>query len=315
LITDPNLIIGMENADDAGVYRLRDDLAIIQTVDFFTPIVDDPYIFGRIAVTNALSDVYAMGGKPLTAMNIVCFPVGKMDIGILREILRGGLEQMREAGVVLVGGHSVEDDEPKYGLSVTGVVHPDRVLANRGALPGDRLILTKALGSGIASTALKGGVADLALQKRSVAAMMELNRTASELAAKRDDIHACTDITGFGLLGHAMEMIEGTATGIKIYSKAIPYFAGVQELIETGIIPGGLIRNRKFRERQIEKGDDCPAWIFDLLFDPQTSGGLFISLPEAGANALLEEMHKAGISDAAIVGEVVLTPPGKIVVE
>ncbi len=305
----------MENADDAGVYRLRDDLAIIQTVDFFTPVVDDPYTFGRIAVTNALSDVYAMGGRPLTAMNIVCFPTGKMDIAILREILRGGLAQMREAGVVLVGGHSVEDDEPKYGLSVTGVVHPDRVLANRGALPGDRLILTKALGSGIVSTAVKGGVADPVLQERSIATMMELNRAAAELAAKRDDIHACTDITGFGLLGHAMEMIEGSETGIRIYSKAIPYFEGVRELIETGIIPGGLLRNRKFRESQIEKGAGCPDWIIDLLFDPQTSGGLFISLPEAGAKELLADMHKAGIPDAAIVGEVVPTPPGKIVIE
>jgi selenide,water dikinase len=305
----------MENADDAGVYRLRDDLAIIQTVDFFTPIVDDPYTFGRIAVTNALSDVYAMGGRPLTAMNIVCFPIGKMDISILREILRGGLDQMREANVVLVGGHSVEDDEPKYGLSVTGIVHPDRVLANRGAIPGDRLILTKALGSGIASTAVKGGVADSALQKRSVAAMIELNRKAAELMAKRDDIHACTDITGFGLLGHAMEMIEGSETGIKIYANAVPYFEGVQELIETGIIPGGLVRNRKFREQQIEKGANCPAWIIDLLFDPQTSGGLFISLPEAGAKELLTEMRKAGLLDATIIGEVVSAPQGKIVIE
>jgi len=305
----------MENADDAGVYRLRDDLAIIQTVDFFTPIVDDPYTFGRIAVTNALSDVYAMGGRPLTAMNIVCFPIGKMDISILREILRGGLDQMREAGVVLVGGHSVEDDEPKYGLSVTGVIHPDRVLSNRGALPGDRLILTKPLGSGIVSTAVKGGVAAPALQKRCIATMMELNRTAAELVAKRNDIHACTDITGFGLLGHAMEMIEGSPTGMKIYSAAIPYFEGVQELIETGIVPGGLIRNRKFREQQIEKGANCPGWIIDLLFDPQTSGGLFLSLPEAGAEELLAKMHQAGLSDAAIVGEVVSTPPGEIFIE
>jgi selenide,water dikinase len=304
----------MEHADDAGVYRLRDDLALIQTVDFFTPVVDDPYTFGRIAVTNALSDVYAMGGKPLTAMNIVCFPVGKMDIGILREILRGGLDQMREAGVVLVGGHSVEDDEPKYGLSVTGVIHPDRVLANRGAMPGDRLILTKALGSGIVSTAVKGGVAEPAMQRRSVATMMELNRTAAELLAARSDIHACTDITGFGLLGHAMEMIEGTKTGMKIYSAAIPYFEGIQELVKMGIIPGGLIRNRKYRQRQIEKGPSCPEWMVDLLFDPQTSGGLFISLPEAGAQELLAEMVKAGLEDAAIVGEVVSTPPGKIII-
>jgi selenide,water dikinase len=304
----------MEHADDAGVYRLRDDLALIQTVDFFTPVVDDPYTFGRIAVTNALSDVYAMGGKPLTAMNIVCFPVGKMDIGILREILRGGLDQMREAGVILVGGHSVEDDEPKYGLSVTGVIHPDRVLANRGAMPGDRLILTKALGSGIVSTAVKGGVAEPAMQRRSVATMMELNRTAAELLAARSDIHACTDITGFGLLGHAMEMIEGTKTGMKIYSAAIPYFEGIQELVKMGIFPGGLIRNRKYRQRQIEKGPNCPEWMVDLLFDPQTSGGLFISLPEAGAQELLAEMVKAGLEDAAIVGEVVSTPPGKIII-
>jgi selenide,water dikinase len=304
----------MEHADDAGVYRLRDDLAIIQTVDFFTPIVDDPYTFGRIAVTNALSDVYAMGGKPVTAMNIVCFPVGKMDIGILREILRGGLDQMREAGVVLVGGHSVEDDEPKYGLSVTGVIHPDRVLANRGAEPGDRLILTKALGSGIVSTAVKGGVATEELQIRCVAAMMELNRRAAELAAERNDIHACTDITGFGLLGHAMEMIEGSATGMKIYSGAVPRFDGIQELVEMGIVPGGLVKNRKYREHQVEKGANCPDWIFDLLFDPQTSGGLFIALPEAGAHELLAKMKDSGMADAAIVGEVVSTPTGKIIV-
>lgn len=305
----------MEHADDAGVYRLRDDLAIIQTVDFFTPIVDDPYLFGRIAVTNALSDVYAMGGKPLTAMNIVCFPVGKMDIGILRDILRGGIDQMREAGVVLVGGHSVEDDEPKYGLSVTGVIHPDRVLANRGAKPGDRLILTKALGSGIVSTAVKGGVADPAMQRRSVATMMELNRRAAELISERNDIHACTDITGFGLLGHAMEMIEEGETGMKIYSGAVPHFDGLQELIEMGIVPGGLVKNRKFRQHQVEKDEDCPDWLFDLLFDPQTSGGLFISLPEAGAQELLAKMRDAGIADAAIIGEVVSEPPGKIIVE
>jgi selenide,water dikinase len=305
----------MEHADDAGVYRLRDDLAIIQTVDFFTPIVDDPYLFGRIAVTNALSDVYAMGGKPLTAMNIVCFPVGKMDIGILRDILRGGIDQMREAGVVLVGGHSVEDDEPKYGLSVTGVIHPDRVLANRGAKPGDRLILTKALGSGIVSTAVKGGVAEPAMQRRSVATMMELNRRAAELVSERDDVHACTDITGFGLLGHAMEMIEGSETGMKIYSGTVPHFDGLQELIEMGIVPGGLVKNRKYRQHQVEQGADCPDWMFDLLFDPQTSGGLFISLPEAGAQKLLAKMRDVGIADAAIIGEVVSDPPGKIIVK
>ena len=313
LISDPNLIVGMEHADDAGVYRLRDDLAIIQTVDFFTPIVDDPYTFGRIAVTNALSDVYAMGGTPITAMNIVCFPIGKMDIAILREILRGGIDQMRLAGVLLVGGHSIEDDEPKYGLSVTGIIHPDKVLLNRGAMPGDRLILTKALGSGIVSTAVKGGIADPALQRRSVSTMMELNRAAAELVAQRNDVHACTDITGFGLIGHAMEMIEGTETGMKIYTASVPYFEGIRELVEMGIVPAGLVRNRKFREPQIEKGS-CPYWLVDIMFDPQTSGGLFISVAESGAGELLSAMHDAGIIDAAIIGEVVETPPGKIVI-
>ncbi len=305
----------MEHAEDAGVYRLRDDLAIIQTVDFFTPIVDDPYTFGRIAVTNALGDIYAMGGRPITAMNIVCFPINKMDVGVLREILRGGLDQMREAGVLLIGGHSVEDDEPKYGLSVTGVIHPEKVLLNRGALPGDRLILTKAIGTGIVGTAVKGGVADPVLAARSVAGMTTLNRKATELMAETDDIHACTDVTGFGFLGHALEMIEGSPAGMKIQARSVPCFPGLRPLVEEGIIPGGLIRNRKFREKQIEVGPDCPGWLVDVLFDPQTAGGLLIALPEAAATELLARMHAAGIADAAVVGEVTAKPPGMIRVE
>ncbi len=302
----------MEHAEDAGVYRLRDDLAIIQTVDFFTPIVDDPYDFGRIAVTNALGDVYAMGGRPLTAMNIVCFPIKKMDIGVLRDILRGGLDQMREAGVLLIGGHSVEDDEPKYGLSVTGVIHPDKVLLNRGALPGDRLILTKPLGTGIVSTAVKGGVADPALAALSVACMTTLNRRAAELMAERSDIHACTDVTGFGFLGHALEMIEGSETGLQIRAAQVPCFPGLRPLVEEGIVPGGLIRNRKFREKQVEIGPDCPEWLVDVLFDPQTAGGLLIALPEAAAADLLDRMHGSGIPEAAIVGEVTAAPRGRV---
>jgi selenide,water dikinase len=302
----------MEHAEDAGVYRLRDDLAIIQTVDFFTPIVDDPYTFGRIAVTNALSDVYAMGGRPLTAMNIVCFPIRKMDVGILRAILAGGVDQMREAGVLLIGGHSVEDDELKYGLSVTGVIHPEKVLLNRGARPGDRLILTKALGTGIVSTAVKGGVADSRLVEVSVAAMTTLNRRAAELAAERSDIHACTDVTGFGFLGHALEMIEGSDTGMTIRAAAVPRFEGLQPLVEEGIIPGGLIRNRRYREKLIEIGPSCPGWLVDLFFDPQTAGGLLIALPEGSAGELLADMHAAGINDAAIVGEATAEPKGKI---
>lgn len=315
LTADPNLIVGMEHAEDAGVYRLRDDLAIIQTVDFFTPIVDDPYTFGRIAVTNALSDVYAMGGRPLTAMNIVCFPIRKLDAAILRDILRGGLEQMRAAGVLLVGGHSVEDDETKYGLAVTGVIHPDRVLFNRGAVAGDRLILTKALGTGIVSTALKGGVAEPQLVDLSVAAMTTLNRKAAELMAQRSDIHACTDVTGFGLLGHALEMVEGSDVGLRIRAEAVPRFPGLQPLVEQGILPGGLIRNRRYREGLVEIGPGCPAWLPDLLFDPQTAGGLLISLAERGAEELLAALHAAGMSEAAIVGEVTASPRGKIHLE
>ena len=302
----------MEHAEDAGVYRLRDDLAIIQTVDFFTPIVDDPFTFGQIAVTNALSDVYAMGGRPLTAMNIVCFPIRKMDIGILREILRGGLDKMREAGVLLIGGHSVEDDETKYGLAVTGVIHPDRVLFNRGAKPGDKLILTKPLGTGIASTALKGSLAGPELLARSVACMTTLNRKAAELLAQTENIHACTDITGFGFLGHALEMAEGSEAGMRIDAASVPYFPEIRALAEEGIVPGGLIRNRKFREAQIEIGPNCPDWLVDILFDPQTAGGLLIALPATGAGVLLEKMHQAGIADAAIVGEVTDSPKGMI---
>jgi len=213
----------MEHGEDAGVYKLSDDLAIIQTVDFFTPIVDDPFTFGQVAAVNALSDVYAMGGRPLTAMNIICFPVRKMDLSILQQVLLGGLNKMQEAGVVLVGGHSVEDDELKYGLSVTGVIHPDRVLLNRGARPGDRLILTKPLGTGIVSTAVKGGVADDALLAGAVACMTTLNRAAAELVAQTPGIHACTDITGFGLVGHAAEMIENSDVSIRIRTADVPF--------------------------------------------------------------------------------------------
>ncbi len=304
----------MEHAEDAGVYKLRDDLAIVQTVDFFTPIVDDPYIFGQIAVTNALSDVYAMGGKPLTAMNIVCFPIRKMPVSILRDILRGGLDKMREAGVLLVGGHSVEDDEIKYGLSVTGTIHPDRVLLNRGARPGDALVLTKPIGTGIASTAVKGGVAPEALVAAATSGMTTLNKGAAEIAAGFSDIHACTDITGFGLVGHAAEMIEGSDAGIVLHASRIPLFPGIRALVEEGIVPGGLLRNRDFRMPLVSKGPDCPDWLFDVLFDPQTAGGLFLALPKPSAKRLVEGLQAAGLPDAAVVGEVVDAPAGKILI-
>lgn len=305
LLSDPNLIVGLEHAEDAGVYRLRDDLAIVQTIDFFTPIVDDPFVFGQIAVANALSDVYAMGGKPLTAMNVVCFPIGKIDISVLRDILRGGLDKMREAGVLLVGGHSVDDPELKYGISVTGVIHPDRVLLNRGVKAGDKLILTKALGTGIASTALKRGMADDALSAISVKSMTQLNRKAAELMLEVGGIHAVTDITGFGFLGHACEMMEESSLEMTIHALQVPIFPGIKELVEKGIMPGGLQRNKQFRLPMINVDDGCPSWLLDVLFDPQTAGGLLISLAATEADNLLTGMHRAGLTDAAIVGEVI----------
>jgi len=302
----------MEHAEDAGVYKLRDDLAIIQTVDFFTPIVDDPYTFGQIAVTNALSDVYAMGGRPLTALNIVCFPVKKMDMSILHRILHGGLDKMREAGVLLIGGHSIDDDEPKYGLSVTGVIHPDKVLLNRGAKVGDKLILTKPLGTGIVSTALKGELASEGLIAKSVKCMTTLNKDAAELMQEMPAVHACTDVTGFGFLGHALEMIENSDVGMMIRASSVPFFPEIREFVETGVVPGGLHRNRQYRSKLIGVDPSCPDWMVDILFDPQTAGGLLIALPEVQAEKLIGKMHARGITEAAIVGEVVSEPKGKI---
>jgi selenide,water dikinase len=314
LIHDPNLLSGFDHAEDAGVYKISADLALVQTVDFFTPTVDDPFTFGQIAATNALNDIYAMGAKPLTAMNIVCFPIKTMDISVLREVLRGGLDKMNEAKVLLIGGHSVEDNEIKYGLSVTGVVHPDKVLFNRGARIGDKLVLTKPLGTGIISTAIKAREASDKLMDQAINSMSSLNKKSSEIIIKAGNVHACTDITGFGLLGHACEMIENSDVGMKIDSAAVPVFEGVRELLETGFVPGGLYRNKDFRLNQIVKEKTCPDWLFDVLFDPQTAGGLFFSLPGNKAQKIVEKMHAAGITDAAIVGEIVQNHPGKIFV-
>lgn len=297
------------------MYKLNDDVALIQTVDFFTPIVDDPYIFGQVAAVNALSDVYAMGGIPLTAMNIICFPIKTMAISVLHEILRGGLDKMREAEVLLVGGHSVDDDELKYGLSVTGTVHPEKVILNRGARPGDSLILTKPLGTGIINTAMKAKMADDALVEKSTGFMTELNRKAAELMVQSTTIHACTDVSGFGLLGHGAEMIEGSDAGMIIDSSSVPMIGDIKEFVDMGIMPGGLHRNRTFRLSMIEKKETCPDWIFDVMFDPQTSGGLLISLSHQEAEALCEKMHDEGITEAVIVGTVTDEPKGKIIVQ
>ena len=304
----------MENLDDAGVYRLSDDLAIIQTVDFFTPIVDDAYAFGQIAVANALSDVYAMGGKPLTAMNLVCFPIESMDISILESILKGGLDKMREAGVVLIGGHSIDDAEMKYGLSVTGTVHPEKLVTNAGAKPGDKVILTKRLGTGIISTAIKADVVDEGLKERVTRSMTALNKDASELM-QETGVHACTDITGYGFLGHSVELAGSSQISLEFNVDSVPYFPKVLEFAEQGLRPGGLARNRDYYACKVEFAGEISQNMQDVLYDPQTSGGLLICVERAKAELLLKRLKEAGVADAAIIGEVVGEPEGKVVLK
>lgn len=304
----------MERAEDAGVYKLSEELAIVQTLDFFTPVVNDPYIFGQVTAANALSDVYAMGGKPLTAMNIVCFPVKTMDMSILKEILAGGLDKLREAGVTLVGGHSVEDQELKYGLSITGIIHPAKVILNTGARAGDKLLLTKPLGTGIINTALKGGLADEGAVSRAIECMVTLNRKASELMMEVD-VHACTDVTGFGLLGHACEMIEGTDIGMVIHSATVPLLPETEGYARMGLIPAGTIRNRDFRLPMIELATEISDEKLLILFDAQTSGGLLISVPGQEADMLLQRMHEEGIEEATLIGEVTAESKGKVTVK
>jgi selenide,water dikinase len=299
--------------EDAGIYKLSDELALVQTVDFFTPIVDDPYDFGQIAVANALSDVYAKGGKPLLAMNIVCFPVDKMDISILRAILQGGLDKLKEADTLLVKGHSVDDPELKYGLAVTGTIHPDNVVLNNTVKVGDQLILTKPLGTGIISTAIKKGLAEKHTIDKIVKSMTTLNRKASELMVETG-VSACTDVSGFGLMGHACEMVEDTNHGLVINASAVPIFVEAKSFAEMGMIPGGLNRNRDYREPMVDISPSVPGYLADILFDPQTSGGLLISVSRDKVAGLLKNLHRAGIAEAAIIGEVVAKPKQKIAV-
>ena len=307
------MIVGLDSADDAGVYKVTDDIAIIQTVDFFTPIVDDPYWFGQIAAANALSDVYAMGGVPKTAMNLVAFPLKDMDISVLRQIIQGGLDKMKEAGVVLVGGHSVEDKELKYGLSVTGFIHPDRVLTKKNLKEGDRLILTKPLGTGIINTAIKGGLASAEIIEMVTRLMATLNRDAAEIM-ENYPVHACTDITGFGLLGHIAEMIIDSPFGIRLASKSIPIIPKALDYAGMGLVPAGTYNNREFRECMVEFASSVDRIIQDVLFDAQTSGGLLICVERDRANELLQELKEKGIKDAAIIGEVLSEPKERIIV-
>lgn len=309
---DPNVIVGLDSPDDAGVYRLSEDLAIIQTVDFITPIVDDPFTFGQIAAANSLSDVYAMGGQPVTAMNVACFPKKTMDISVLRSVLLGGLDRMNEAGVALLGGHTVEDPELKYGLSVTGTINPKSILTKGGAIPGDMLVLTKPLGTGIVSTASKAGASVADAMAAAISSMTALNSVASRLARELG-AHACTDITGFGLLGHAAEMMELSGVGMQVEWNTVPFLPRVEELVRAGFIPGGTGRNKEYRAAQVSflAGADYAP---DVLFDPQTSGGLLIAIPQKSAEHLVERLHGEGVAAAAIIGAVLTEPRNLITV-
>jgi selenide,water dikinase len=304
---------GMADMDNAGVYKLSDDIAIIQTLDFFTPVVDDPYAFGQIAAANALSDVYVMGGRPVTAMNIAGFPSKTLDITILHQILTGGAEKLMEAGVVLIGGHTVDDSELKYGLSVTGTIHPNRLITNGGVMPGDRLVLTKPLGLGIMTTALKAGRLDEKATRHVTMLMAALNDKASQLMQEAG-AHACTDITGFGFAGHVTGMAMNSGVGIVIDSSALPVIPETVKLAAQGLLPGGLHNNRDFYTPKVKIARGLPKWVSDVIFDPQTSGGLLIAVSADKANALLKSLKRAGIASAAIVGEAVKSHKGILTV-
>ncbi len=298
-------------SDDAGIYRLTNEIALVQTLDFFTPIVNDPFEFGRIAAANSLSDVYAMGGRPLTAMNIVCFPVKDMDKSILRSILQGGLEVIHKANAAMIGGHSVEDPELKYGLSVTGIVHPQKFLTNAGAKPGDLLILTKPLGTGILATALKAGVLDEETTRQITELMVTLNKGAAEAMAEVG-ANACTDITGFGLLGHCLEMAKASNVGIKINTKKVPVIPEAKTFASMGLVPGGGYANRRFCSKRLEIDPSVDPILIDVMSDPQTSGGLLISVSESKADSLVRKLIEKNTPSASIVGEVVKKLPGII---
>jgi len=301
---DPNVLVGFDHADDACVYQIAPEMALVQTVDFFTPIVDDPYTFGQIAATNALSDVYAMGGRPLTSLAMVCFPE-KGDLNILERILAGGLSKMMEAGCTVIGGHSIRDDETKFGYSVTGVIHPKRVFANSGAVPGDRLLFTKALGTGVISTAIKKGTAQPAWIDAAVRSMTTLNKAAAEvIVGGKWPIHSMTDITGFGLIGHAREMALASNVGLRLFASRVPLLEGALECVRAGYIPGGLKANREFAECLVVYEDGIPDEVRTLLFDPQTAGGLLIAVAAEEAGKLGQALEAAGTSVAEI-GEVV----------
>ena len=309
---DPNVLVGFDKSDDAGVYKISAEQALVQTVDFFTPVVDDPYTFGQIAATNSLSDVYAMGGRPLSALAVLCFPE-KGDLSVLEQILAGGLSKMMEAGCAVIGGHSVRDPEIKFGYAVTGMIHPQHVLTNSNAQLLDALILTKPLGTGVISTAIKKAEAEPAWIEAATKAMTTLNAmTAEIIGTRRFKVHSATDITGFGLIGHVREMALGSGVGIRIDSAKVPALPGAIECIEAGYIPGGLKANREFAECMVGYAAGIPEVIKTLLYDPQTAGGLLLSVAQEDVDRLLMAL-KAGGVPAVEIGEVI--PAGKPLIE
>jgi len=303
--------VGPETSDDAAVYKITDELALILTIDFFTPVVDDPYLFGQIAAANALSDIYAMGGRPFLALNIACLPAC-LSPDEAAAIIRGGADVVMEAGAVIGGGHTVVDEEPKYGLAVAGFVHPAEMLTNAGARPGDLLVLTKPLGTGIAVTAYKGGLAGEELTSAAVELMRALNKKAAECAVQHG-ARACTDITGFGFLGHAAEMAAASTVTLEIFSSRLPLLPGVLDLADMGLLPAGAYENRRFLEGRVVFGEGVPRALQDVLFDPQTSGGLLVAAEPERAGKMAEEMRAAGVP-AAVVGRVLPAKESAIIV-
>src|SRR5688572_5428529 len=297
----PDMLVGTETSDDAGVFRLRPDLAIVNTVDFFTPIVDDPYTFGQIAAANALSDIFAMGAEPTTALNIVAFPRGKLSLDVLAAVLQGGAERVRAAGAVVIGGHSIIDEELKYGIAVTGTVHPDKIVRNVGVRDGDALILTKALGTGIITTGLKQGKSSPASVRTAIASMIALNKAAAA-TMRRFPVHACSDVTGFSLLGHSYEMASGSRVTIVLEARKMPLLPGARRLVEQGCVTGGCRRNRDYLRDKIAIDRSVRESLVEIALDPQTSGGLLIALSRRDAPVLLKQLQASGVEHATIVG-------------
>ena len=301
-ITDPNALVGAALADDAAVYRVSQDVALVATVDYITHVVDEPYTWGAIAAANALSDVYAMGARPLFALNVVNFPRDTLPLDLLERVLEGGAAKVAEAGVAILGGHSIDDPEPKYGLVALGSVHPDRIVRNVGALPGDALLLTKPLGMGVLTTAIKRGLASASVVDRAVEVMSTLNRAASEVMVASGAVHAATDVTGFGLLGHLSEMLGDGSVGVQVETSAVPVLDAVWELVRNDVVPGGTRRNLASVESVVDWSERLAPEQRLVLADAQTSGGLLMAVEPSASDGLLAELHRNGVAAAARIG-------------